>query len=72
MDFNPAEGDMLHLARWLWGNLGNLTPAQVVSRFGSVDANGNIVLDFGPHGGTTIILVGFDDLDALIAQIEIL
>jgi len=71
MDFNPAQGDVLQLARWLWGPQGNLTAAEVVARFARVDAAGNTILDFGAHGGTIIILQGFDDLAALVAQIDI-
>lgn len=70
MDFNPAEGDVLQLKQWLWRNAGPLTAAQVVERFGSINAQGDLVLDFG-SARTTIVLAGFTDLEALIPQIEI-
>lgn len=72
MDFNPAEGDVLRLGAGLWLGAGTLSAAQIVARFGSVTAQGNLVLDFTPAGGTLITLVGFTDLSALIPQIEIL
>ena len=71
MDFNPGDGDRLHLARALWASEGALTVAQLIQRFGSVDAEGNAVLDFSSVGGTTIILVGFDDLTALANLIDV-
>lgn len=71
MDFNPAEGDVLRLRATLWSGAGSLTPAEVVARFGRIDPQGNLVLDFGPVGGTVIVLAGFDDTAALVAAIEI-
>lgn len=70
LDFNPTEGDTLRLGTGLWQEAGPLTPAEVVARFGTLNEFGNLVLDFGPLGGTTIILVGFNDFDALAAAIE--
>lgn len=72
MDFDASEGDTLLLARWLWGPRGDLDAAEVVSAFASVNRNGDTVLNFGSHGGTIIVLVGFDDLEALATQIEII
>ena len=72
MDFNPDEGDILLLSAALWRRLGDLTPEQIVERFGVVTANGNIVLDFGPGANTVITLVDFDDLDLLSDHIHIL
>lgn len=72
MDFDPAEGDRLHLSAGLWRGAGNLTPAQVVARYGSINEYGNLVLDFSSIGGTVIILVGFNDMEALIAAIDII
>lgn len=69
-DFNPAEGDVLYLGQGLWRGSGPLTPAQVVARFASINAAGDLVLDFQARGGSVIVLTGFTDLEALIAQIE--
>ncbi|HSW14811.1 MAG TPA: calcium-binding protein [Solimonas sp.] len=52
--------DELRLDDAIWG--GGLTPAEVVSTFGSV-VSGSCVLDFG--GGNTITVVGFSNLAAL-------
>lgn len=71
LDFNPSEGDLLRLGTGLWQGLGPLTAAQVVQRFGSINQFGNLVLDFSSTGGTTIILVGFNDFDTLTTAIEI-
>jgi Ca2+-binding RTX toxin-like protein len=71
MDLNLAEGDRLRLFSSLWTGQGALAPAQIVARFGSVNEFGNAVLDFGPVGGTVIILVGFNDLGALVNAIDI-
>jgi Ca2+-binding RTX toxin-like protein len=68
-DFNPAEGDVLMLARGLW-RWANLTTAEVVALYGSINAQGATVLDFSASGGTVIVLAGFDDLEALIGAIE--
>jgi len=70
MDFTPADGDTLRIDDDIWMSLGTLTPQDVVDRFGSLDASGNLVLDFTDLGGTVIILNGFDDFDALVAAIE--
>ena len=71
-DFNPAEGDRLHLARWMWeSQVGVLTPEEIENRFGGLDANGNVTLDFG-WGNTRIVLVGYTDLEALDQYITII
>lgn len=71
-DFDGVQGDRVHLARWLWtAQHGNLTPEQVENTFGSVDASGNVTLDFGP-GGTSIVLVGLTDLELLDQYITII
>lgn len=72
MDFNPTEGDLIRLDDWIWFSLGDLTADQVVERFGSVDANGNVVLDFSDVGGNVVTLDGYSDLDALPNYIEII
>ena len=72
MDFNPDEGDIIRLDDWIWFSLGDLTAEEVVDRFGSVDANGNVVLDFTDVGGNVVILDGYHDLDALPDHIEII
>ena len=72
MDFNPGEGDILRLDDWIWFPLGDLSAQQVVSRFGTLDANGNVVLDFTSVGGNVVILDGFYDLDTLSTHIEIM
>jgi serralysin len=60
-DFSLAEGDRLHLWRWLWeGSHGALTPAQVEARFASLNVDGNVTLDFAATG-TTIVLAGVTD-----------
>lgn len=70
-DFSPAEGDRLELYHTLWAwQFGTLTPQQIESQFASLDGNGNTVLSFG-GAGTTIVLVGFTDIDALDQHISI-
>ncbi|WP_168192248.1 calcium-binding protein [Pararhodobacter marinus] len=71
MDFDPAEGDLIRLDDWIWFSLGDLTPQQVVERFGSLDDQGNVVLDFSDVGGNVVILNGYDDLAGLSDHIEI-
>lgn len=72
MDFNPDDGDLIRLDDWIWFPLGDLTAEQVVERFGSLDDQGNVVLDFSDVGGNVVILNGFDDLDNLPDYIEIM
>ena len=72
MDFDPGQGDRLQLFAGLWAGSGTLTAAQIVARFGSVNEWGSVVLDFSAVGGTTIILFGFGDLQALVAAIDII
>lgn len=72
MDFNPEEGDILLLSSALWRRLGDLTPEQIVDRFGRVTDSGNILLDFGPGANTTITLTDFDDIGILSEHIHIL
>ena len=72
MDFNPAAGDLIRLDDWIWNSEGILSAEEVVERFGSVDANGNVVLDFTEVGGNVVVLNGFDDLAALPDHIEIM
>jgi hypothetical protein len=68
-----AADDVLALARGLWtGTAGTLTAAQVVTRFGSVNAAGDAVLNFGTAADTTIVIVGAGTLDGLADQILIL
>jgi len=66
LDFDPAEGDMLRLNANLWR--GTLTAAEVVESFARLQ-RGNIVLEF--ERGDTLVLRGFDDLEALMPQIAI-
>jgi Ca2+-binding RTX toxin-like protein len=70
-DFNPDEGDVLVLFRGLWLGSGNLTAAELVALFGSINTQGDLVLDFSQIGGTVVVLAGFDDFEALIPAIEI-
>jgi serralysin len=64
-DFSFAEGDRLHLWRGLWvDSVGALTPAQVESRFASVNIDGNVTLTFGA-AGTTIVLAGVTDVSTV-------
>ena len=72
MDFNPNEGDVIQLDDWIWFSLGDLTAAEVVDRFGSIDTYGNVVLDFSDVGGNVVVLDGFHDLDALPDHIQIM
>jgi hypothetical protein len=72
MDFNPDDGDIIRLDDWIWFSLGDLTAEEVVDRFGSLDASGNVVLDFTEVGGNVVVLDGFHDLDALPEHIEIM
>ncbi|WP_051294413.1 CAP domain-containing protein [Gemmobacter nectariphilus] len=71
-DFSAPEGDTLALSRWLWAPThGALTAGQVVDTFGSVNAWGDAVLDFGA-AGTTVVIVGAGTLDDLAGSIVIL
>ena len=63
--------DSLALARGLWQGAGALTAAQVVTRFGSVNAAGDAVLNFAA-AETTIVITGAGTLDGLADQIIIL
>lgn len=72
MDFSRAEGDRLRLDDWIWFNAGTLTTQQVVDRFGMMDADGNVVLDFTGIGGCLIVLDGFTDLRSLVGAIDIM
>ncbi len=72
MDFNPGEGDVIRLDDWIWQSLGALSASEVVERFGAIDADGNIVLDFSDIGGNVVILDGYDDIDLLPLYIEII
>lgn len=72
MDFNPDEGDVIQLDDWIWFSLGDLSAEEVVDRFGSIDANGNVVLDFSDVGGNVVVLDGFHDLAALPDHIHIM
>lgn len=72
MDFDPTEGDRLQLGADLWQGAGALTAEQIVERYGRVNEFGSAVLDFTASGGTVIVLVGYDDLGALAAAIDIL
>jgi len=72
MDFDPSEGDILRLEDSMWVWQGALTVVEVVSIFGSIDASGNVVLDFTDVGGAVIILDGFDDLNGLANAIELM
>lgn len=65
-DFTPDEGDILRLNGNLWR--GSLTAEEVVDSFARVQ-RGNTVLEF--ERGETMILRGFDDLDALGGNIVI-
>ncbi|MBN8292997.1 hypothetical protein JI664_13570 [Rhodobacter sp. NTK016B] len=71
MDFDPTEGDVIRLDDWIWFSLGDLTAAQVVERFGTLDDSGNVVLDFTDVGGNVVVLSGYDDLAGLSDHIEI-
>lgn len=72
MDFTPDNGDTLLLAPGVFGGRFRDAPiAENVYRFGFVNGNGDVVLDFGP-ANTRIILIGFSDLDRLIDHIEIM
>ncbi|WP_417598106.1 hypothetical protein [Pararhodobacter oceanensis] len=70
MDFDTSQGDILRLedAMWLWQ--GEMSAAEVVSVFGSLDDAGNVVLDFTDVGGSVIVLTGFNDLQGLHNNIE--
>ena len=70
VDFDPAEGDRLRLDDWIWFNVGNLSPQEVVDRFGLMDDAGNVVLDFTGIGGCLITLDGFSSLTTLSAAID--
>jgi Ca2+-binding RTX toxin-like protein len=70
-DFSAGDGDTLALARGLWLGAGTLSAAQVVTRFGSLNAAGDAVLNFGT-ADTTIVIVGAGTLDGLADQITIL
>lgn len=70
-DFTPAEGDLLMLGPGLWREAGTLTPWQVADRFARTNGDGDLVLDFGP-ANTVIVLVGFDDFQALVQHIHVL
>ena len=72
MDFNPNEGDVIQLDDWIWFSLGDLTAEEVVDRFGSLDAQGNVVLDFSDVGGNVVVLDGYNDLNALPDHIQIM
>jgi Ca2+-binding RTX toxin-like protein len=70
-DFSGGDGDTLALARGLWLGAGTLSAAQVVTRFGSLNAAGDAVLTFAATD-TTIVIVGAGTLDGLADQIIIL
>jgi len=70
MDYNPTEGDILRLDVAMWTALGDLTPQDVVTRFGAMDAAGNVVLDFSDLGGAVIIFNGYAGLADLHQSIE--
>ncbi|MCB1406034.1 MAG: hypothetical protein KDK01_07155 [Rhodobacteraceae bacterium] len=70
MDFNPAEGDILRLDDAMWAALGDLTSTEVVARYGSLDGQGNLILDFTEFGGAVIVLNDFDDLAGLAGAVE--
>lgn len=59
-DFNLAQGDRLHINDDLW--TGQLTTAQVVTRFATVSANG-VVFNFGD--GDSITLSGVNSIAGL-------
>ena len=71
MDFNPGEGDILRIDDWTWYMLGTLSAQEVVDRFGVMDADGNVVLDFTGIGSGMLILDGFHDLSGLAGAIDI-
>ncbi len=55
--FSEAQGDRLELDDAIWtSTAGTLSAAQVLAQFGSVNAAGNLELDFG--GGDVIELRG--------------
>ena len=69
--FNQVHGDRLQIDDALWlASEGTLTAAQVVSTFGSIDINGDAVLDFG--GGNQILLDGVTTLAGLETAIDII
>lgn len=72
MDFDPLEGDILRLDDWIWYNVGNLTVQQVVDRYGMMDAEGNVMLDFTEIGGNLVVLDGYSDLAGLVDHIELM
>jgi Ca2+-binding RTX toxin-like protein len=68
-DFEAA--DVLALAPGLWTAMqGSLAAEQVVSRFGRLTGNGDVMLGFDT--GTAILLVGVGTLDGLADQIILL
>lgn len=71
MDFHPGEGDALRIDDWTWHMLGTLSAQEVVDRFGLLDADGNVVLDFTGIGSGMVILDGFHDLSGLAGAIDI-
>jgi serralysin len=72
MDFNGADGDRLQLSQSAWVSVhGNLTAEQVENSFGSLDANGNVVLTLGTSG-TSIVLVGVTNLESIDQFISII
>lgn len=71
-DFNPGEGDVIALGRGIWtGTHGPLTAQQVVTIFGRVDPNGDVILDF-TGAGTSVVLVGAGSLAGLADDLLIL
>lgn len=70
LDFDPSEGDILRLQDAIWWSEGDLTPEEVIARYGSISEDGSVVLDFTDLGGCVIILQDYDDLDALADAIE--
>ncbi|MFW2545263.1 matrixin family metalloprotease [Primorskyibacter sp. 2E107] len=69
-DFSLGEGDVIRIDDALWtGTHGTLSEAEMIAEFGSYDASGNLVLDFG--GGNAITLTGVTSSTGLEAGLEL-
>lgn len=72
-DFSASEGDRLALSQWMWrGASGELTAAQLVERFASINDDGHVEMSFPTGGNTTLVLVGHSSLDQLASYIDII
>ena len=71
-DFTPADGDTLAISGWIWrATLGDLTPAQVLDRFGRITPAGDLLLDFGA-ADTAVLVIGGAGMEGLADSLIIL